>query len=277
MKEKIILTKEQELEKQKYMKDLEKSIKELEYKINNVDKENLKINTLKRFKIWLKFCQLIAPYVAVLGLSFGAFSFFHLTPFYTDDKKKKLETKNTIDSLGNIKYEEQYYEYEDNTNIISYYGKWEHDIDNQYSREIKVYKLGKISETKILEIIEGNKIKKVETFLGEPTINRVETRNNLSKEELELNPYLEAVIYNVDKNDFIIVKEEISDNFGFTFMWLLINVFLIFFISQVREDMSRFNYKESIVKIEKETIPIDVNSLKKILELKKDNYNRLTR
>ena len=50
MKKEIKLTKEQQLEKQKYMHNLENNIKDLEYQINNVNKTNLKINALKNIK-----------------------------------------------------------------------------------------------------------------------------------------------------------------------------------------------------------------------------------
>lgn len=162
MKKEIKLTKEQQLEKQKYMHNLENNIKDLEYQINNVNKTNLKINALKNIKKSLKFCQLIAPYLVAYSLSFSIFSLFNATPFYTDGRKQYLENKN---SFGTKKYEEQYYEYEDNTDIITYYEKWQKNSKNGYSRNIRVYKLGNLSERRVLELIEKNNIKKLKIYL----------------------------------------------------------------------------------------------------------------
>ena len=277
MKKEIKLTKEQQLEKQKYMHNLENNIKDLEYQINNVNKTNLKINALKNIKKSLKFCQLIAPYLVAYSLSFSIFSLFNATPFYTDDRKQYLENKKTIDSFGTKKYEEQYYEYEDNTNIITYYEKWQKNSKNGYSRNIRVYKLGNLSERRVLELIEKNNIKKIEDIFGTPLINRTETREFINNDELLQESYLEAQLYNKDKNNFIIVKEGLGENIEETTIWFLIQCFVYLIISTWRDTFSNFDFKKSLEKIEEENQKVDVESLKKILELKKDNYNRLTR
>lgn len=58
---------------------------------------------------------------------------------------------------------------------------------------------------------------------------------------------------------------------------VLIQCLVYLIISTWRDTFSNFDFKKSLEKIEEENQKVDVESLKKILELKKDNYNRLTR
>ncbi len=84
-------------------------------------------------------------------------------------------------------------------------------------------------------------------------------------------------MYHIDKNTFIRVKEELGENIGETAIWFLIQCLEYLMISTWRDTFSKFNFKKSLEKIEEENPEVDVENLKKILELKKDNYQKLTR
>ena len=61
-----------------------------------------------------------------------------------------------LDSLGNIRYEQQYEEYQNPNNVISYYSKWNFVEDNLYSRDIETFALGDITEEQILKLINDD-------------------------------------------------------------------------------------------------------------------------
>ena len=78
-------------------------------------------------------------------------------------------------------------------------------------------------------------------------------------------------------DDFIMVKESSSDNMSLTFLWILVTVLAEIIISVWRMECSCFDYKYCIRKIKEKHPKIDVEELTKKLEIKKNNYDRLTR
>ena len=109
------LTEKQRLEKEKKLLYLKKEIKELESQIKY---GNAKIYALRGLKILLRTGQLIAPFAVTAGITIGGFAAFGLTPFYRDKCKQKLQMMKELDSFGNIRYEQQYDEYENSKNTI---------------------------------------------------------------------------------------------------------------------------------------------------------------
>ena len=137
--------------------------------------------------------QLIAPLVVTAGITIGGFAALGVTPFYRDKHKQKLEMMKELDSLGNIRYEQQYEEYANSSSVISYYSKWNFVEDNLYSRDIETYALGDITEEQILKLINDD-VQSLREILGEPISKKKETKNNLTEEELQSDPFLQAMI-----------------------------------------------------------------------------------
>ena len=273
-KQKIIAEK-QRLEKKKMLLELKKEINKLENEIKYSKITNTKASALRGLKIALRTGQLIAPFVVTAGLTFGGYAALGITPFYRDDQKQTLETMKELDSLGNIRYEEQYEVYENSSSIISYYTKWNYDKDNMYCRDIEIYEVGDITEEQILKLI-NDEIESLREVLGDPILKKKEYKNNLSEVELQKEPFLQATIYSESDDDFIIVKESILENLGSTFLWVLLTMGAEMITVALR-GCSTFDYKKCIRKIKKEHSNIDVEELTKKLEIKRSNYDRLTR
>ena len=270
------LAEKQRLEKKKMLLEMRKEISKLENEIKHSKIGNTKVYALRGLKIVLRTGQLIAPFAVTAGITIGGFSLLGGTPFYRDEHKQKLEMMKELDSLGNIRYEQQYEEYKNSKSVISYYSKWNFVEDNLYSRDIETYALGDITEEQILKLINDD-VQSLREILGEPISKKKETRNNLSEEELQSDPFLQAMIYSKFDDDFIMVKESSSDNIGSTMLWVLVTILAEIIPVLWRVDGSDFDYKYCIRKIKEKHPTIDVEELTKKLEIKRSNYDRLTR
>ncbi len=270
------LVEKQRQKKKKMLIEMQKEIKKLEKEINHPTISNAKIYSLRGLKIMLRTGQLIAPFAVTAGITVGIFSVAGRTPFYRDKYKQKLEMMKEIDSLGNIRYEEQYEEYENSTNVIFYYNKWNFIEDNLYSRNIEVYKIDDLTEEKILKLL-NNDIVSLREILGEPISKKKETKNNLSEEELHSDSFLKAMIYSKFDDDFIMVKESLKDNIATTLLWVLLTILAESLPLSWRCYESDFNYGYCIDRIKRNHPTIDIEDLTKKLEIKRNNYDRLTR
>ena len=271
MNKQILLTKKQELEKQKLLLQLEKDIQNLQNDIHNCFTKNKKINKLKRIKYILLFIRFILPYVIAASISFEILNFFKINPFILDERKIYLEIMKEIDSFGNIRYEEQYDSF-DSVGKISYFGKWHQEENNFYSREIKTYVPKNIEEDKLNKIINNKDITSLEEILGKPEVKK-ETKNNLTEEEINSEPFLQAVIYGTVDDDYIIVKETSVDNTPEIILYFLVVLLCIACITTLR----KFNYKDRLEDIKEKYPLIDLDELKKKLEIRYANYDRLVR
>lgn len=270
------LAEKQRLEKKKMLLEMRKEISKLENEIKHSKIGNTKVYALRGLKIVLRTGQLIAPFVVTAGITIGGFAALGGTPFYRDKHKQKLEMMKELDSLGNIRYEQQYKEYANSSSVISYYSKWNFVEDNLYSRDIETYALGDITEEQILKLINDD-VQSLREILGEPISKKKETKNNLTEEELQSDPFLQAMIYSKFDDDFIMVKESSSDNIGITLVWFLITVLAEIIPLWWRVDGSDFDYSYCIRQIKEKYPTIDVEELTKKLEIKRSNYDRLTR
>lgn len=261
--------------KQKMMNDLNRKIKSDERRIKFYGCYRTKIYLLRNLKILIKIDQLIIPYILAAGITTGIFSSFGRIPFYRDNYKKNLEIMKKVDSLGNIKYEEQYEEYDNPVNTIFYYSKWKLESDGIYYRDVYTYIVKNITENKMIQIING-KHENILDVLGEPVSINKESKSNLLDEELNSDGLIEGIIYSKSKDNFIVVKESINSNFFTTLLCILCVMFLEYLIDNIRIYFD-IDYKKIIKEIKDNNKPNDIKELTKLLEIDKDNYERLMR
>lgn len=270
---KNILSKQQQRKKKQMLVKMSKEIKKLEYDLKHVKSKNLKISTIRNLKISLKAVQRVAPYVLTAGIVFGGFSVLGGTPFFIDKRKNELDIMKEFDSLGNIRTVVQYEDYEQTDNKLFYYGKWEKIEDGFCKRIIETYELKNKTEQEIINMLEIDDIS-LESVFGKPISKKIETKNNVTEEELYSKPYLQAIIYNKDKNDYIIIKESVGENIGLTCLYLVITILCQGIPFLIRLN-SNFDFEDSVKLLKNKYQKVDVDKLKKVLELKKQNYERL--
>ena len=237
---------------------------------------NSKIALLRTFKIFLYLLKRFYPYLVTASVSFMIMKSLNKAPFINDDIKRNLEIKKQFDSMGNVRYETQYQPY-DSDNIIKVYSKWTRDEDGFYTREIKSYYTNRLTIKRIEEIVDDNKIT-VDMILGEPYVVQTEKKNNITSEELNNEMYVEAVIYSIDEDKYIIVKEKGLEDARAIMLWIFINVFIDIFIKElVNKKRKLETLDELIYKLKIKYPYVNHDELEKIIEIKKDNYKRLVR
>lgn len=266
------------LENQKLLHELKKEIEKLEKDIKNIRLINLKIEAIKNLKITLRFIQRIAPYIITASLTAGGFKLLGGgLPFYRDNFRNYLRTMNEFDNLGNVRYEQQYNDFENDDNTLYYCSKWQDNEDGFYSRNIEMYKIKELTEEDLINILTKENLE-LSDILGEPISKKIETKNNILEEELEEKDYLQAVIYSINDNDYIVYKETIVDNIVMTCLYILATALFECFPFAIRDGgLSKFNYKMCVEDIKDNYPSVDVQELTKILEIKRSNYDRLIR
>lgn len=270
---------EQNVRNKKLLLQMNADISKIERKIKYSKVTNFKNNTIKGLKISLRFGQLIMPYAIVASIITGGIKLMGGgLPFYRDELESRANITKYFDSLGNVRYEKQYknfFEEVSNDNLLLHYNKWQQTNDGYYERTVETYALDDISQKEVLKLFEKENLNLKELF-GEPTIKR-EIKSNLADEEKNEEPFLEAIMYSKDSNDYIMVKE----TFGNDMSIIAVDVFLVgcvvCIVQLVRSKASNFKFSECVRKIKEKYPPVDVETLTKKLEIKKENYNRLMR
>lgn len=266
------------LEQKKMLLQMQKEMKTLEFEIEHSRLVNIKVGAIRNLKISARALQLVAPYVLTAGIIAGGFTLLHHIPFYGGDEWKVYSTVMTeFDNNDNIRYEQQYGSYQSSSdNKLYYYTKWQQDDDGFYSRTAQVYSVKKKTYDDIIELF-GQEDLQLQDVLGEPSSNFKETKKNLTDEELQQESFIRAIIYNVDKNDYIIHEETVGENVLFSLLYICITLFCEMAPLYWRSEHSNFDFEDCVENIKRKHQLVDMKTLKKKLELKRDNYNRITR
>lgn len=261
--------------RRKLINGLKNEIIELENEIVTSKIQNKKNLRIKNFKLAGRITSFITPYILTAGIVIGITSYNGMTPFVFDNEKQYANVKRTFDSHGNIRCEQQYKEYDNKTNIINYCGKWEPIGNDFYKRNIEVYNIGKISESSVAEILKKPN-GSLKDYFGEPILTKVEKKNNVTSEQLEEDAFLQAIVYSESKADYIMVKESIKDNV----LWSIL-VLIVTLVAEVLPFRLTLNllYKQNEwgKSINNKYPVVDIHEKEKKLEIKKSNYNMLTR
>ena len=266
-----------EARKKKLLLELKKEVEDLERQIKYEKLVNLKNVLIRETLINGRRLQWIAPFILTAGIMTGCFKLFGAGfPFYRDDVKAYLHTMKEFDNAGNVRYEEQYGEFNSLTHQINHYTKWEDAGNGFYTRRVESYKLSDITDENVLSLFEKDNLT-IEDIFGNKVSSVKETKNNLTEEELMQGEYLEATIYNKDENDYIMVKEEIDDNVGFSVLFVLFTILAELGPAYYRYEKSSFDYDEVVYDIREKYKKVDIEKVKKLLEIKKENYNRLVK
>ena len=166
------------------LKNKRRLLLDLENQINNIQKE-LNKEKYYRKKGIKAFTSFIAPYLLVAGVGFGAASLTGMSPFYTGNRKLELHTTKEVDTLGNISYEEEYLghvndEHMSNYNLVLCYGEWKKCDNNYFERSVKTYQVDPLAYENVEDFLKRD-LEDIEKILGEPTSNKIETRNNVAE------------------------------------------------------------------------------------------------
>ena len=265
---------------QEYIEKTQKEINKIESELKNTKSMKIKMSLKRKLLKILVVMRFFYP--ALIGIVLGATGsyFLGITPFYKDDKKETLRTKKEIDSFNNVCYECQYEDY-GKSNKISVIGTWNKLDNGLYERTVETYNLEDINEEEIIKIINGeNQVDSIGDLFEEKPTTRREGKNKLSEEDMYDTPYLQATIYSEDKNDIVIVKESWADNLAestfVTVVILLLGALSVCVREKIKNE-DTFSELGIEFDILNQKYTYDEEHLKRILEIKKDNYDTLVR
>ena len=200
----------------KELEDLAVEIVELQEKLEKVQQinkeEKLKCK-LEKLKAALKITAAIGA-VPIAGTALTTSMGWN--PFKLNDEKKTAEIITEIDKEGNIEEKKEYKgAFETDTSseegTVYYYTKWEKTENNNYKRLKYVYDIKPESIEKIIDLTrtknEITKSRMDELFYENNFFNTTEYKPEVTEEELNSSPYVEAIIKSYDKKDIVIKKE----------------------------------------------------------------------
>lgn len=262
--------------------NMQNEITDLDQKISEANDNIKRTKRMKKLKISLACLRAIYPYIVSTGILLGGFKFLEAGyPFVKDNNKNYLVEMKDFDSYNNTRYEQYYDSFLNGlpTSFLKHYGQWEKNDDNTYTREVKSYviKLDDISEKsekKLKEIVKNNDENfNLENLFGKPKYEIKETKNNLTEEELNKKDYLQAILYDLNKDDFILVKESTAFNVGATIGFI---IFLLFLYSEIKSFRKAFNsdFYKRLSLIEERYDISHLEDYVKTLEKQKNNYNK---
>lgn len=273
------------LEQKKMLLQMKKEIESLESKIMHSSLTNAKIGTIRNLKIGARALQLVAPYALTAGIIAGGFILLGNTPFYNGDEWKVYSSVMTeIDNNGNVRFEQQYDNFEDDEgnildssdNVLYYYSKWQKNGVGLYLRTVQTYSLENKSYEEVLKLFEKEDLK-LEDVLGEPDSNIKETKNNLTEKELQAGPFIKAVVYREDTKDYIMQRETVGENIESSVLYIILTLICELAPLYFRHEHSSFDFLDCIEVIKREHQSLDIETMRKKLELKRENYDRMTR
>lgn len=241
--------------KKQFLKEIKKNIKSLENDIKKYENEQSKILKKRKIRILLLNLRRIYPYIVFTGVSLCLFD-----EIPNSEKNNKYIQKK-IDSYGNIKYED--YISDDASNLVLSYS--DSILENGlYSRNVYIYDAYNFKDDELIELVLENKIN-LESF-GKPINEHI---IQTTSEPIYPTSYTECIVYEEKKQDY-------AYGYIYVFAELLSELLGCSAIAYYREKYSDFSYEKCKKNIEKELPNCqDIEDLKKILEIRKDNYKMI--
>lgn len=270
--------KEKAKEKEKFLADIKIEIEDLEKEVKNSRLQNLKTKRIRSRKIFLRILKYCYPMIVSFIMVITTLKLLGAGyPFVVDEERKNLYVKKVIDNEGNIQYTKQYSAFSEEKDKVVCYSKWEFQ-DGEYRRNIDTYGIKSFSEEELIAIIDSGEFDLTKA-LGHP-YRIVETKTDgISEEELKSDKEkIELYIY--DKNDekFIKVMENNYDNTIYTALIILVEIIAVAATWAIRGELySKSDLNWDIDEMRKTYPMIDEGTLLTILEIKRRNYNVLTR
>ncbi len=252
---------------------LSDEISDLEDRVKIYKKANERYERIRKVKIFGNFLRLVLPYIACIGLAFGAsYGIGGDIPFYPQDVLKVNHHVEEFDNRGKFNSESEFREaFADSDSNAEYFTKWELKADNRYYRFRKAYKFKstEVSLDALRNAVANNT--DLDSIIGNPFNSKMEIKDSLTEEDLANDGYMTVTYKYQDEKDFIVAPEETASNIGRGVIFILIsglNMLVYSFFS----DFSTYDYFKEKDEINRYYVPNDLSYLEKELEEKKLVY-----
>ncbi|MBR5370196.1 MAG: hypothetical protein IK137_02710 [Bacilli bacterium] len=195
----------EKLDKKEKLEKLKEKIKYYRGKRN----ETIATNVLKG--------TIIASPFLIAGLLLGGHFIKHKNiPGHIDYLER--HANNTITYSSDTGLLEKNTEYvisdQNHKDKMTYYGPWVQQADGTYTSSVKEYILNDIGEKEINELVNKENLAFEDIFnlSVDGCTDRLYRKDSLTQEELEMEPHFEITVFDVDKNDTMMVRETPEEN-----------------------------------------------------------------
>ena len=267
-----------ELKRKKLLLQLESEINKLEDEIKSQQIKNMKIKLIRRTKIGTSIISSLAPYtITLLLVTAGTKQITGGYPFIRDSIRKiPAKITKEIDSLGNIEEKKQYTENYIGPDEIYLYKNWKYNNEEDiYTRDIEIYEVYDLKEEITNDLINLENIN-ITDILGTPEYLENEKKEKLTSEEINANEYIKIITHTENKDDYISKKESMITNIIVSISYLYGLTIFEFMTLLYKVIKNKSSLKEKIERIKINYPYIDKDTKKRKLEIKKENYKRLT-
>ena len=200
-KEQVINSLKKEIEN--YKREKEKKEYDLKHRRRIIARDRLS-DKLYSSALFGKF---ILPYVLATGLTtFGFLGLANVNPFSKTEKNYLKET-TSFDSNGNMDTEKTYLKLDSYVSEVTYCSAWTKNEDGIFTRTVNKYNVYGDDIDKIISSLNDEDTI-IKDILKRPNESYVETKTSLTEKELSEGEYYEGTIYNVDKNEYIVVDKQ---------------------------------------------------------------------
>lgn len=255
------------------LRKLKKEVKTLEAKVNQPMSQKIKVRCFKTCKISLKYAKLLWPFLASAVLFVAPYKLLTgVYPFVRSEEKNYLYSKEVKDNQGYYYYQEQYSDFYEGSSKMVYYSKWEF-VDGEYRRNVATYDMKNISDEQIEELINSKDISL--ELLGNPNSIKIQRKDSIEESNEEK---IEFYIYDMNENKYMLVLEG-KGTAIFKGVLIIIGIVLLgaWGFKKIEENYYSINDLDNDIKEIRESGELSVEKLQELLEIKRNNYNRLAR
>lgn len=254
------------------LKQFKNEVIELEKELEKKQASKTSLENEKHMLITRNFLKMFLSCTLVAGITLGCFTFFGNTPFIKDDFKKHKRILQTVDSKEHIEEFVKYDNFEHGKSILLYYSSWKKDTESDYSRTINVYDISNLTFDDVKNLLHKSDTE-LKNIIGTPTDTFLEHSTSCEERDFSEAPHVKGFVYSEDFTDVIVYKESNFQNILISALYISINMLIDMIILQFKKKDRRLTLVKELLESEL----IDLGETSKMLEIKKNNYERLIR
>ena len=243
-----------------------KELKTYEKELKGIKVKNVFLKGFKKLIIAGGAFLSTLPYILVAASIFGLQSFIYDVPFIRQDQFKIAFHDVIINKDGIVSDKVKYNVSSANTNNTAYYSTdWEKKSDGKYYRAVKTYYVGNRTIEELEELVKDPNIKLEEVFKSTPSLTyEVKTEDEITEEDLKEGSGFKIVHRYKDREDVMLIAQDIGQNAGFSVIYVLVTVLIELFAHFCIKEGKKYDFKDFVKTVDCHFPEVD---LKEVIDL----------
>lgn len=258
----------------KLIKSLQSDLENLKFQVKHYKFYQMKQKIIRLLKI-AKYNSVVIIPTLIIAVEIA--KLFHSLgggyPFVMDELEQKENLIEEFNSHKKYSIERHYKDLKKDNELLVC-SNWELQENGLYKRNVIRYSFSDNVKEDIIDAVNAGDLSKIIDSIGKP-YSYTQEKKELSEEELkEETPYLQAILYSVNDENIITVRETIDSNIRITSLEFSLTIIAYLILRVTLGDL----VNKKIVKIKENTIipEEDVKILAKRLTIRQNNFDRLT-